>query len=105
MRFDDVWRLGWAFGPSVASVGGAAASSRAFGTQTYAIQLSFPGSVSSTGSCRIAIVGPNDNAVSSTQGTYCRRAGSRFFAAHPGSVSLRSPLMRGRSLSIIELKD
>ena len=48
---------------AVASVSGAAASSSAFGTQTYAIQLAFPGSVSSTGGCRIAIVSPNDNIV------------------------------------------
>jgi hypothetical protein len=69
MRFDNVWRLSTAQALAVASVGGAAASSSAFGTQTYAIQLSYPGSTSSTGGCRIAIVSPNDNAVSSTAGT------------------------------------
>jgi hypothetical protein len=69
MRFDNVWRLSTAQALAVASVGGAAASSSAFGTQTYAIQLAYPGSTSSTGDCRIAIVSPNDNAVSSTAGT------------------------------------
>jgi hypothetical protein len=68
MQFDNVWRLSTAQALAAASVGGAAASSSAFGTQTYAIQLSYPGSTSSTGGCRIAIVSPNDNAVSSTAG-------------------------------------
>ena len=49
MRFDNVWRLSTAQALAVASVGGAAASSSAFGTQTYAIQLAYPGSTSSTG--------------------------------------------------------
>src|SRR4029077_11200745 len=69
MAFDNIWRLGVAQALSVASVGGAAASTTVFGTQTYAIMLSFPGSVSSTGGCRIAIVSPGDSAVSSTNGT------------------------------------
>jgi hypothetical protein len=69
MRFDNVWRLSTAQALAVASVGGAAASSSTFGTQTCAIQVAYPGSTSSTGGCRIAIVSPNDNAVSSTQGT------------------------------------
>jgi hypothetical protein len=69
MPFDDsIWRLSTAQALSVASVGGAAASSSVFGNQTYAIQLTFPGSTSSTGGCRVAIVSPNDNAVSSTAG-------------------------------------
>jgi hypothetical protein len=69
MRFDNVWRLSTAQALAVALVGGAAVSSVVFGNQTYAIQLPFPGSTSSTGGCRIAIVSPNDNVVSSTQGT------------------------------------
>jgi hypothetical protein len=66
MRFDNVWRLSTA---QALAVGGAAASSSTFGTQTYAIQVAYPGSTSSTGGDRIAIVSPNDNAVSSTAGT------------------------------------
>jgi hypothetical protein len=62
MRFDNVWRLSTAQALAVASVGGAAASSAAFGTQTYAIQVAY------------AIVSPNDNAVSSTAGN-CHRTG------------------------------
>src|SRR5215510_2613463 len=93
-------------GLAVASVGGAAASSSAFGTQTYAIQLAFPGSVSSTGGCRIAIVSPNDNAVSSTQGTlwpanwievFRRSAGQRVAAISNSAGTF--------SLSIRELTD
>jgi hypothetical protein len=84
MRFDNVWRLSSAQALSVASVGGAAASSAAFGTQTYAVQLAFPGSVSSTGGCRIAIVSPNDNAVSSTQGTLLPANWIEVFRCSPG---------------------
>jgi ABC-type cobalamin transport system permease subunit len=92
MRFDNVWRLSTAQALAVASVGGAAASSSAFGTQTYAIQLAYPGSTSSTGGCRIAIVSPNDNAVSST--------GLPTIAAVVGSlrwitVMLRAKMDRG----------
>ena len=70
MAYDTIWRLGAAQALAVASVGGAAASSSAFGAQTYAIELSFPGSASSTGGCRVAVVSPTDAAVSSTQGTF-----------------------------------
>ena len=51
MAYDSIWRLGAAQALAVASVGGAAASSTAFGAETYAIELGFPGSVSSTGGC------------------------------------------------------
>jgi hypothetical protein len=51
MRFDKVWRLRTAQALAVASVGGAAAS--AFRTQTYAIQLAYPGSTSSKSSRRV----------------------------------------------------
>jgi hypothetical protein len=84
MQFDNVWRLSTAQALAVASVGGAAASSSAFGTQTYAIQLSYPGSTSSTGGCRIAIVSPNDNAVSSTAGTLLPANWIDVFRCSPG---------------------
>jgi hypothetical protein len=95
--FDNVWRLSTSQALAVASVGGAAASSSAFGTQTYAIQLSYPGSTSSTGGCRIAIVSPNDNAVSSTAGTLLPPNWIDVFRCTPASVSLPSRMMRVRS--------
>jgi hypothetical protein len=91
---------------AVASVGGAAASSSAFGTQTYAIRLAYPGSTSSTGGCRIAIVSPNDNAVSSTQGTLLPPNWVQVVRCSPGQrVSAISNDAGTFSLSITELTD
>jgi hypothetical protein len=104
MRFDNVWRLSSAQALAVASVGGA--SSSAFGTQTYAIQVAFPGSTSSTGGCRIAIVSPNDNAVSSTAGTLLPPNWVQVFRCSPGQrVSAISNDAGTFSLSITELTD
>ena len=75
MAYDTIWRLGAAQALAVASVGGAAASSSAFGAQTYAIELSFPASTSSTAGCRVAVVSPTDAAVSSTKVRFCRPTG------------------------------
>jgi len=99
MRFDNVWRLGTAQALAVASVGGTAASSSAFGTQTYAIQLAYPGSTSSTGGCRIAIVSPNDNAVSSTAGTLLPANWIQVFRCSLVSVFPPSATMPARSRS------
>ena len=91
---------------AVASVGGAAASSSAFGTQTYVIQLAYPGSTSSTGGCRIAIVSPNDNAVSSTAGTLLPANWVEVLRCSPGQrVSAISNDAGTFSLSITELTD
>ena len=68
-EFHDTFRLGSAAAHAVASVGGAAASSAVFGNQTYAVRLCYPGSTSSTGGCRIAIIDVGGAAVSSTAGT------------------------------------
>lgn len=106
MRLDNIWRLSTAQALSVASVGGAAASSAAFGTQTDAVQLAFPGSVSSTGGCRIAIVSPDDNGVSSTQGTLLPANWIEVFRCSPGQrVSASSNDAGTFSLSITELTD
>jgi hypothetical protein len=106
MRFDDIWRLSTTQALAVASVGGAAASSSAFGTQTYAIQLAYPGSTSSTGGCRIAIVSPNDNAVSSTAGTLLPPNWVHVVRCSPGQrVSAISNDAGTFSLSITELTD
>ena len=78
----------------------------AFGTQTYAIQLAYPGSTSSTGGCRIAIVSPNDNAVSSTAGTLLPPNWVEVFRCSPGQrVSAISNDAGTMSLSITELTD
>ena len=46
--YDDIYRLGTAAALTVASAAGAAVSTAIFGTETYAIAISFPGSTSST---------------------------------------------------------
>jgi hypothetical protein len=90
---------------SVASVGGAAASSGAFGAQTYAVMLSFAGSVSSTGGCPIAIVDPGTT-VSSTAGALLPANWIDVFRCSPGQrVSAISNDAGTFSLSITELTD
>jgi hypothetical protein len=102
--FDDLWRLSTAQALAVASVGGAAASSSVFGTQTYAIQLNFTGSVSSTGGCRFAVVSPNDGAVSSTAGTLLSANSPMRVRVTPGQrLSAISNDAGTLSLSITEL--
>ena len=105
MAFDpSTFRLAAAQALAVASVGGAAASSAAFGAQTYAIMLSFPGSVSSTGGCRVAVVSPTDAAVSSTQGTLLPANWIQEIIVTPGQrVSAISNDAGTFSLSITEL--
>jgi hypothetical protein len=76
-----------------------------FGTATYSIQLSFPGSVSSTSGCRIAIVDPG-GAVSSTQGTLLPANWVYQCTVTPGQrVSAISNDAGTFSLSITELTD
>ena len=100
----STWRLGTAQSLAVASVGGAAGSSSAFGTETYAIQLCFPGSTSSTGGCRIAVVSPQDAAVSSTAGAFLPANWQQYYKVTPGQrVSAISNDAGTFSLSIVEL--
>jgi hypothetical protein len=104
MAYDSIWRLAAAQALAVASVGGAATSCAAFGTETYAIQLSFPGSVSSTGGCRVAVISPTDAAVSSTQGTLLPASWIQEIKVTPGQrVSAISNDAGTFSLSISEL--
>ena len=105
MAFDDsLWRLAAAQALAVASVGGAAASSNALGAETYAVQISFPGSTSSTGGCRIAVVSPGDSAVSSTAGALLPANWVQPFKVTPGQrVSAISNDAGTFSLSITEL--
>jgi hypothetical protein len=104
-KYDNQFRLSTAQALTVASASGAAGSSAAFGGQTYVVQLTYPGSVSSTGGCRIAIVDPGIT-VSSTQGTLLP-ANTIFVArATPGQrVSAISNDAGTFSLSITELTD
>lgn len=67
MAFDEIYRFGSSQDLAVNSVGGAVVSTAAFGKETYAVQLNFPGSASSTGGMRVAVIDPG-GAVSSTQG-------------------------------------
>jgi hypothetical protein len=97
MGLGNVWRLSTAQALSVASVGGAAASSSPFGTQTYAIQLAFPARYLRPVDVATAIVSPNDNGVSSTAARYCHRTGSRCSAIPLASMFPLSLTMRERS--------
>ena len=105
MSFDDtIWRLSTAQALAVASAGGAAASSSVFDTQTFAVQLAYPGSTSSTSGCRVAVVSPNDSAVSSTAGTLLPANWQTRFKVNPGQrVSAISNDAGTFSLSIPEL--
>jgi hypothetical protein len=105
-KYDNSWRLSTSQALAVASVGGAAASSSAFGTQTYAIRLAFPGSTSSTGGCRYVVVSPNDTAVSSTASPLLPANVIEVVRCSPGQrVSAISNDAGTFSLSITELTD
>jgi hypothetical protein len=102
--FDDsTWRLGAAQALAVASVGGAASSTTAFAAQTYAILCSFPGSVSSTSGCRVAVVDAG-GAVSSTAGTLLAANWLQTYKVSPGQrLSAISNDAGTFSLSVTEL--
>jgi hypothetical protein len=105
MKFHDVFRLGTAAALAVNSVAGAVVSSSAFGTQTRSIQPSFPGSVSSTSGCRIAVV-DSGTTVSSTAGTFLPANWIYQCTVTPGQrVSAVSNDAGTFSLSITELTD
>lgn len=55
MPFSDVWRLGESQDLTVASSGGGAVSTAAFGPQTYAVQLCYIAGATSTAGVRVAI--------------------------------------------------
>jgi ABC-type cobalamin transport system permease subunit len=105
-KYDNQFRLGAAVALAVASVGGAAASSGVISQNIWNIQLAYPGSTSSTGGCRIAIVSPNDSAVSSTAGTLLPPNTISVVRCSPGQrVSAISNDAGTFSLSITELTD
>jgi hypothetical protein len=82
--FSDLYRLGMAAAVTVASVAseaGAAVSTSVFGTQTYAVAFSFPGSTSSTCGVCLKIVTPRVSqdcySASSTADFLCPQIGWR----------------------------
>ena len=102
--FGDVWRLGAAQSLTVQSVGGAAVSTSVFGTETYAVYCSFPGSVSSTGGVRIKVVSPGDSAVSSTADHLLPANWIQGYKVTPGQrISAISNDAGTPALSIVEL--
>lgn len=106
MAYDDIYRLSTARDMALNSVGGAVTSSSVFGTETYAVGLCFPGSVSSTGGVRVAVV---DNVVgastvSSTQGAFLPANWPLVVKVTPGQrVSAISNDAGTPSLNITEL--
>ena len=106
MPFDNFFRLSTAQALTVASAGGAAASTVVFGAQTYNVQLSYPGSASSTGGCRIAIIDTTGTAVTSNAGTLLPPNTIQVYRCTPGQrVSAISNDAGTFSLSITELTD
>jgi hypothetical protein len=96
MRFDNVWRLSAAQALAVASAGGAASS----------IRVCLPGSTSSTGGCRFAIVDPQTPAISSTTAALLPANFIEVVKVTPGQrVSAISKDAGAFSLSITELTD
>ena len=107
MAFDSsTWRLGAAQALAVASAAGAAVATTVFGTETYAIEVAYPGSTSSTGGCRIAVIDPGGSptAVSSTAGTLLSPNWIQNFKVSPSQkLSAISNDAGTFSLSITEL--
>lgn len=68
--FAELYRLGTSQSLALASGAGAAVSCAAFGTETWAIRMAFPGSVSSTGGVKVSIIDTTSaTAVTSLTGT------------------------------------
>lgn len=104
MAYDDIYRIISSRDMAVASVGGAVASSTVFGTQTYAVELCYPGSTSSTGGLRIAIIDVAGAAVSSTQGALLPPSWKQVYKCTPGQrVSAISNDAGVANLNIVEL--
>jgi hypothetical protein len=102
--FDDLYRLGAAAALTVASAAGAAVSTGVFGTETYAIALSFPGSTSSTSGVRIKIVDPSTSVVTSTGDFLLPANWVEKIKVSPGQrLSALSNDAGTPSLSIVEL--
>jgi hypothetical protein len=103
--FDDsLWRLSTPVDLACASAGGAANSTAIFSTETYAIQLSFPGSTSSTGGVRVKVVSPGDTAVSSTGDAFVPANWIQYYKVTPGQrVSAISNDAGTPTLNVVQL--
>lgn len=104
MAMDGEYRPYQSQAITLQSVGGAAVSTAVFGAQTYAIDLAYAGSVSSTAGVRFKIVSGQDTAVSSTQGALLPPSWIARYKVTPGSrVSAISNDAGTPSLTIVEL--
>lgn len=104
MAYDDIYRIATSRDLAVDSVGGAVASSTVFGSQTYAVMLSWPGSTSSTAGVRVAIIDAAGAAVSSTQGALLPPSWVQVYRCTPGQrVSVISNDAGKPNLNIVEL--
>jgi hypothetical protein len=103
MAYDDIYRIIASRSFAVNSVGGAQASTTVLSSQTYAVDLVFPGSTSSTSGCRFVIGGPTD-AVSSTQASLLPANWPQRYKVTPGqTVGAISNDAGTFSLTVIEL--
>jgi len=103
MAYDEIYRIVTSRALAVASAGGAGASTTAFGSQTYAVRLYAPGTVSSTGGCRFAI-GSTGVAVSSTADVYLPANWPEIWKVSPGqTLAAISNDASTFSLNIVEL--
>jgi len=103
MAYDEIYRIVSSRALAVSSAGGAQASTTAFGSQTYAVRLYAPGTVSSTSGCRIAI-GLSNVTVSSTADVYLPANWPEIWKVSPGqTIAALSNDAGTFSLNIVEL--
>lgn len=104
MAFEDVYRIIATQAVSVISAGGATVSTAVLGAETFAIELVFPGSVSSTGGCRFLIGDAQNSTVSSTTSAYLPANWIGRWKCTPGQrVYAKSNDGGAFSLTIMEL--
>lgn len=100
---EDVYRIIASRSLAVNSVGGALASTTSLSAQTYAVDLVFPGSTSSTGGCRVNI-GYAGLTVSSTSGPFLPANWIQRYKCTPGQIIGAISNDAGTfSLTIVEL--
>jgi hypothetical protein len=85
-NFDDsLWRINTTQSLAVNSAAGAQVSCAAFGSETFAILLGFPGSTSATGGCRFA-VGSTGVSAASTQSAFLPANWLQAYKVTPGQT-------------------
>lgn len=106
MSYDEsLYRIIASRSLAVNSVGGAAASTLALSSQTYAVDLFFPAAINSTAGCRFSISDLGAPAVSSTTGPLMPANWPVRYKCTPGQIvqALSNDASVIPSLSIIEL--